>query len=488
MVAATMNGTARLRALVGIARAANSALADPARLAAVVVEAATIIADSATVWTQSSTHRTLTRIGATHRDPVAEQVLRQAPGSITVGDYDGFVTAVTVSGVGAVLDPAEIRTNLDALDPALVAGLTARGISAVSIQPLRAEGHPTGILVVTRDTGGDAFTEDELSYLQAVAEMAATSLSTVDLLNGSAVAFEEMRAQAEIVNQVSDVIVSWDGDGRIVTWNTAAEGVYLYSLADAVGCDAHALLDTRFLDEDGEPLTFEDVIPYIRETGVWNGELRQRRADGEEVEIKCSLTGLPEQSGSSFAAIMVNHDVTEQRRKERLALNDALTGLPNRRFLTHHLAQTLKRWRPGTPPMGVFFLDLDGFKKVNDTMGHDAGDEVLRVTAGRLTEVLRGGDVVARLGGDEFVVICHAVGDRDSARSVAQRMIDNCAVPIPVGGEEPARVVPSIGIAMVDDDGAPADGQEYEADEVLKLADGAMYEAKRNKGTGPVFA
>jgi diguanylate cyclase (GGDEF)-like protein/PAS domain S-box-containing protein len=487
MVAATMSDTARLRALVGIARAANSALADPARLATVVVGAAVLVGDSASVWTQSSTHRTLNRIGATHRVPAAEQALRQMPGSITIGDYDGFVTAVTDSGVAAVLDPAEIRTNLDALDPALVAGLSTRGIGAVSIQPLRAEGHPTGILVVTRDDGGTAFTEPELAFLQAVADMAANSLSTVDLLNGSALAFEEMRAQAEIVNQVSDVIVSWDGDGRIVTWNTAAEGVYLYSLADAVGCDAHALLDTRFLGEDGEPLTFEDVIPSIRDAGVWTGELRQRRADGEEVEIICSLTGLPEQAGSSFAAIMVNHDVTEQRRKERLALNDALTGLPNRRFLTHHLAQTLKRWRPGTPPMGVYFLDLDGFKKVNDTMGHDAGDEVLRVTAARLTEVLRGGDVVARLGGDEFVVVCHAVGDRDAAHAVAARLIESCGLPIPVGGGESAHVVPSIGIAMVDDESAPPDGQEFEADEVLKLADSAMYEAKRGKD-GPVFA
>ena len=173
---------------------------------------------------------------------------------------------------------------------------------------------------------------------------------------------------------------------------------------------------------------------------------------------------------------MVNRDVTDQRREEHQALHDPLTGLPNRRLLTNRLYDALARAFRNRTPLAVLFVDLDGFKPVNDRHGHGAGDAVLKATAERLAAVVRSTDTVARLGGDEFVVVLENAGAATAVREVALRAVERVGAPIDIGGTA-VSVRPSVGIAFA----GLVDGEAVSPEGLLAAADDAMYVAKRRR-------
>ncbi|WP_433086248.1 diguanylate cyclase domain-containing protein [Dactylosporangium sp. CA-052675] len=157
------------------------------------------------------------------------------------------------------------------------------------------------------------------------------------------------------------------------------------------------------------------------------------------------------------------------------ALHDPLTGLANRRLIGERLVQALARARRSGRRVGVLLIDLNGFKPVNDTLGHGAGDELLRAVAGRLTHCVRLEDTVGRLGGDEFVVVAEDLPDLAAAVRIAQRVVEAVGAPIVVDGHRlPASA--SVGVALSNDASLP--------DELLRQADTAMYTAKRHRKTG----
>jgi diguanylate cyclase (GGDEF)-like protein/PAS domain S-box-containing protein len=170
-------------------------------------------------------------------------------------------------------------------------------------------------------------------------------------------------------------------------------------------------------------------------------------------------------------------DITDRRRAEsqlaHRATHDPLTDLPNRTLLEDRLEQACARLRRDQVPLSVLFVDLDGFKGINDTLGHHAGDEVLREVARRLRRVLRPADTVARLGGDEFVAVCEGL-DAPDAEAVAGRIREAMSVPMLVGGTS-LDVGASVGVATSSD-------EQQEAAELLARADQAMYRRKRGKG------
>jgi diguanylate cyclase (GGDEF)-like protein len=156
---------------------------------------------------------------------------------------------------------------------------------------------------------------------------------------------------------------------------------------------------------------------------------------------------------------------------EALALNDPLTGLANRRLLSDRLALALVHARRSKSIMALVYLDLDGFKKINDTLGHAAGDALLKSVAARLTASVRAGDTVARLGGDEFAIALWRVVDAADAAAVAAKVIETVARPYFIEGRTVA-VTASAGVGLYPDHGA-------DADSLMKSADLALYEAKR---------
>ncbi len=169
-------------------------------------------------------------------------------------------------------------------------------------------------------------------------------------------------------------------------------------------------------------------------------------------------------------------DVSDERRSDQslvhAALHDSLTDLPNRRLLHDRLRTALARTDRSKSMLAVMFLDLDGFKEINDSLGHDAGDELLVTVSRNLSSVLRGADTIARLGGDEFVVVCEDVSDEDDLQLVADRLLAAVRTPVTLRGRSLV-VTASMGIAIA---GAMTEGSH----DLLRLADTAMYQAKRS--------
>ena len=192
-------------------------------------------------------------------------------------------------------------------------------------------------------------------------------------------------------------------------------------------------------------------------------------------KIRAILLSLAQMAYGGIAFVFVR-DVTESKVKEQksrhIAHHDNLTGLPNRAFFLNHIEHAVLRAKSNRHKMAVLFLDLDGFKHVNDTLGHDAGDLLLKEVAIRLNGVIRNSDTVARMGGDEFTFVLNEIGDDENASSVARKIIAVLSVPFDLKGQQ-CRVGGSIGIAVY-----PADSTDFET--LLKQADEAMYLAKQS--------
>jgi diguanylate cyclase (GGDEF)-like protein len=188
--------------------------------------------------------------------------------------------------------------------------------------------------------------------------------------------------------------------------------------------------------------------------------------------MRLAVTEVRRGAGTLFIGLVSDISAEEAAREriEFLALHDVLTGLPNRAQFTARLEALCAQ--PGAGLHAVLFLDLDGFKLINDTLGHEAGDEALQIAAHRLRHDLAAGDFVARLGGDEFVAICHDIADTAAALAIGNRLLTAIAQPMTLLGT-PSRMGASIGIALLPQHG-------HTATEILTAADHAMYAAKRD--------
>ncbi|HWW53620.1 MAG TPA: PAS domain S-box protein [Acidimicrobiales bacterium] len=210
----------------------------------------------------------------------------------------------------------------------------------------------------------------------------------------------------------------------------------------------------------------------------WHTEKRYVRKDGEVVWVRLSVVAIADASGAPAYLVSQMQDVTEERaqteRLSRLALHDALTGLPNRVLLFDRLETALARLgRSGNARVVVMFLDLNGFKLVNDEYGHHFGDSVLAEIGSRLGACVRASDTVARYGGDEFVIVCEE-SDAAEVRSLVRRIRRAISRPLLVGSQ-PVKLSVSIGVVSVDDAQAAPAG-------VIERADRAMYQSKVRAG------
>lgn len=277
------------------------------------------------------------------------------------------------------------------------------------------------------------------------------------------------QAVAVFENTAEGVIIT-DAGGLIRSVNPAFTSITGYGEAEVIGRNASLLQSGRH-NADFYRLMWAEIVL----SDQWQGEIWNRRKNGEIFPEWLTISTVRDKAGRVQSYIGVFSDISGIKRAaeelERLAHYDPLTGLSNRLLLNAQLRHSLERAERHGELLGVMELDLDGFKNVNDTLGHPAGDKLLQIIAERLRHVLRAEDIIARLGGDEFAVVLEALDSADSAGTVAEKIIAAVAEPLDLDGHS-ARVTTSVGIALF-----PADGADATA--LLKAADTALYVGKR---------
>lgn len=265
-------------------------------------------------------------------------------------------------------------------------------------------------------------------------------------------------------------MVITDAHNRILEVNPAFTDITGYPLAEARGRDPSILASGRH-----DASFYADMWAAIETEGAWRGEIWNRRRDGSLYAQRLSIARIVDGAGRTLNYIGVFSDVTEQRRQtdaiRHFANHDPLTGLPNRVLLEDRVIQALMRGQREGLGLALLFIDLDGFKPVNDRFGHALGDVVLKEVAVRIAEAVRESDTVARLGGDEFVVLLLGVQGGPAAETIARKILARIVPPIDLGENRSARVGASIGVALY-----PTDGTDGKA--LMDAADAAMYRAK----------
>ncbi len=265
-------------------------------------------------------------------------------------------------------------------------------------------------------------------------------------------------------------VIEWDMEFRVATWNPAAEAIFGYAATEVIGESGYLLVHGQQENERLAAMWME-LMQTRQSTRV---SMANKTKRGEEIHTEWYNTPLVDEQNKIIGVASLVQDVTERLNTERtihyMAHHDALTGLPNRRLMQDRLNQAILSARRQQHHVGLLFIDLDRFKLVNDTLGHDTGDYVLKDIAKRLSKVVREGDTVSREGGDEFVIVLPDLEKPESAQIVANKILAELAKPIEVSGHE-LTVTASIGISHY-----PNDATDIQ--HLLKHADSAMYQAK----------
>ncbi len=279
---------------------------------------------------------------------------------------------------------------------------------------------------------------------------------------------EQLRLAAKVFEQSGEGISITDPTGRIITVNQAFTRMTGYAAEEAIGKTPAILKSGRHDDE-----FYLRMWETIHDRGWWQGEVWNRRKNGEIYPEWLTINVVRDEAGQVSHYVGIFSDISaikeSQRRVAYLASHDELSGLANRALFKDELNHALGRALRRGYRLAVLFIDLDNFKTINDTLGHETGDRLLKEVAARLKESIRAGDLVARMGGDEFILLVEDAPP-EVVRQVAQRVIDNLSLAYRIGDHE-LFVTCSIGVAVCPDDGE-------DAKTLIKNADTAMYRAK----------
>jgi diguanylate cyclase (GGDEF)-like protein/PAS domain S-box-containing protein len=287
---------------------------------------------------------------------------------------------------------------------------------------------------------------------------------------------ERLRFQAHILDMIGEAVIAIDPKGQVAYWNRGAERLYGLSPEDTVG-------RSIFEIAGGHLVNPEDIEMIRGGAQTQSREIELKNDERGTFVVLITISPILDQAGAHAGYIGISRDITERKQAEerlaQLAQYDTLTGLPNRNLFRDRLEQAMARAKRTGEPMALLFLDLDRFKEINDTLGHAAGDELLRGVGDRLRDKLREVDTIARLGGDEFTVILESISGTEEAERIARKIVDLFSRPIPAAGQE-MYVTASVGATVY-----PGDADN--AEELLKTADIAMYEAKQEGRNGYQF-
>jgi diguanylate cyclase (GGDEF)-like protein/PAS domain S-box-containing protein len=294
-------------------------------------------------------------------------------------------------------------------------------------------------------------------------------------LKQTKVELEKSQSQLQaIISNAMDGIITINELGEILGFNPAAEQIFGYAQAEVMGKNLKILMPEPFHSEHDTYLHHYRQTGEAKILGITGREVVAVRKNGEKFPMELSASEMVLAGQRYFVGIV--RDITERKQAEEkiahLAHYDYLTDLPNRALFLESLQRCLAMAKRNSFKTAVLFLDLDGFKKVNDTLGHDAGDMLLRGVSTRLKETIRASDTVARVGGDEFIFVLNEIGSDENAALMAKKIIAALGEPFELKGQH-CKVGGSIGIAIFPD-------ASTDSDSLIKQADNAMYLAKQS--------
>jgi diguanylate cyclase (GGDEF)-like protein/PAS domain S-box-containing protein len=281
---------------------------------------------------------------------------------------------------------------------------------------------------------------------------------------------EKLRFAASVFSHAGEGIIITDDMGLIVDVNRAFEAITGYKREEALGQNPRMLSSGR----QGKEF-YSTMWASLRTNDFWQGEVWNRRKTGELYVERLTITAVRDEKRAQRHFVGIFSDITTQtlqaQHLEKIAHYDPLTGLPNRRLLSSRLAQSMAQARRHRTRVAVCYMDLDGFKAVNDEYGHEYGDELLISIGKRLKHAVRECDTICRLGGDEFLAVLDQVADVADCLPFVNRIMDAVALPVNVR-DVPLKVTCSLGISLYPQD------TEIDPDQLIRQADQAMYSAK----------
>lgn len=378
------------------------------------------------------------------------------------GSLSGMCVA---SGIALKCDDSETDTRVDKEACRRV------GVRSMVCTPLFQAGVPVGVLkVMSQAVGG--FDDDDLQTLNLLAGMLGAALGKQ--LAFDAIHHAELRLRL-ILENANDAVVSIDESGKVIRWNHTAERLFGFTMTHVVGKHVASLGSAGDLCSSLVKMfdleRMESVVPKLN----IRQEVQCTQSDGcvSTLEFHVNRTHF----GSHFELTAFIHDVSERKALEKamhnMALTDGLTGLPNRRHVMEAIEHAIARAKRSDVGMALLFMDLNGFKQINDLHGHETGDKVLREFSHRLSSCIRETDILGRLGGDEFVILALGTKTIEHASVFASKIVDALQAPVPGSG---LALAASIGISLYR---PPFDAKQW-----LHEADLAMYEAKKQGRQG----
>ncbi|MEY2952591.1 MAG: hypothetical protein RLZZ401_678 [Pseudomonadota bacterium] len=413
---------------------------------------------------------------ASYTNPSTQPALlaRTFPGSVTellqrplrlAEEPVGTLTiTIDISGLWTTL-AQQALVALAGLVLALTAGyLVLRRMSNAMLRPIERLAAVSRQISASQDYSlrAEKATDDELGDLTVEFNAMLDQIAQRDAQLGE---------KTEALAQTQEAICLTDAQARLQYVNPAFTKLLGYTLADILGQPVTVLrmADVSSLRPNRTP------IDAVRTTGVFAGEIAVASQTGRWVPMFVSFSPIRDGQGAITGYVGAGHDISGKKQSEALiwkqANFDDLTGLPNRRMFQDSLDEDIRKASRTQSPLALLLLDLDGFKEVNDTLGHDMGDLLLKQAAHRLVKSTRSSDMVARIGGDEFTIIVRNIAGAGSLSRLADTLLHNLAEPFRLN-DGMVYVSISIGIALY-----PSDSLSME--ELLKHADQAMYEAKK---------
>lgn len=342
------------------------------------------------------------------------------------------------------------------------------GWASAAAFPIRREGQPFAVLTVCHALA-HAFNEETISLLTEMSADISFALDNFDRETRRLEAEESMRLAASVYETSSEGIIITDVDNQIIAVNPAFAIITGYTQAEVIGKNS-----SIFKSSHHDEAFYEAMWHDINTTGKWQGEIWDKRKSGDSYPKWMSINTVYNQDGTPQRRVAMFIDVSQKKQADQLIWHqanfDALTELPNRQMFHDLLDRDVKKAHRAGERLALMLLDLDKFKEINDTLGHDTGDILLKEVALRLSSCVRESDTVARLGGDEFAILLTELVGSGDIEHVAQKFLHKLTEPFQLG-DQIAYISASIGITLY-----PEDAGDIET--LLKNADQAMYAAK----------